>query len=62
MNSKSLSHMKWKCQYHIYTQIPKKEIVRTDEARCTGDIKYIMQVQRCRNNRRSGVSIMYICV
>lgn len=35
----------------IYTQISKKEVIRTVEIRCTGDIKYIMQIQRRRNYR-----------
>lgn len=59
MDSKSLSHTKWKCQYHIgatiYTKISKKEIIRSVEMRCTGDIKHLMQIQRSRNYRRSCV-------
>ena len=41
--------------YRIHTQISKKEIIRTAEARCSGDIKYIVQIQRGENHRRSGV-------
>ena len=41
--------------YRIYTKIPKKEIVGSVEVRCTGDIKYPMQIQRSRNYRRSGM-------
>ena len=54
MDSKSLSHTRWKCQYHIVfiPKISKKEVIRTVEIRCTGDIKYIMQIQRRRNYRR----------
>lgn len=31
--------------YRIYTEISKEKIIWTDEARCTGDIKYIVQIQ-----------------
>ncbi len=41
--------------YSVYTKIPQKEIIRTVEARCTGDIKYIVPIQRSGNHRRSGV-------
>lgn len=41
--------------YRIYTKIPKEEIVRTVEARCTGDIRYTVQIQGSRNYRRCSV-------
>ena len=50
--------------YCIYPQIPKKEIIRTVEARCTRDIKYIVQIQRSGKHRRSCVCVdhVHICV
>ena len=35
--------------YRIYTKIPKEEIIRTVETRCTGDIKYTIQMSERHN-------------
>ena len=37
------------------TQILNKEVIRSVETRCTGDIKYIIRIQGGRNYRRSDV-------
>lgn len=52
--------MKTPISYRIYTEIQKEEVIWTVEIRCTGDVKYIMPVQRSRNNR--GRSVCRPCV
>lgn len=41
----------------------ERKVVRTVEARCTGDIRYIIQIQRRRNYRRCSVCRLraYVC-
>ena len=47
MDNKSLSHVRWKCQYHIvfipkYSEIQKESVVWKAKNRCTRDNFYIM--------------------
>ena len=46
MDNKSLSHVKWKCQYHIVfiPKIQKESIIWKVESRRTGNNIYIVQI------------------
>ena len=54
MDSSSLSHTKWKCQYHIVfiPKYRKKDAIWSGKERCKRDHKSSLQVQKSRNRRR----------
>ncbi len=57
------TEMEMPIPYCIYTKVQKEKVVWTVEARCTGDNKYIVQVQRSRDHRRGSVhrSCTFVC-
>ncbi|SEJ78666.1 hypothetical protein SAMN05660742_11714 [Propionispira arboris] len=45
MDSSSLAHTKWKCQYHsIYTEVQTESFVRENKGGCTRNINKALQI------------------
>lgn len=56
--------MEMPISYRTYTQIPKKEVVRLVKAQYMRNVRYIMHIQRNKNNRRNGMCRLctYVCI
>ena len=64
MDSKSLSHARWKCQYHIL-YIPKyrkRKLFRQLRLDVREDIRYTVQIQGSRNYGRCSVCRLHAYV